>query len=90
MTETLKTRNRTCCQVNMRLKITSKETLPESTPLRCSGGGGVLAHEAPAVTLWYPCKLKMAAQAPSTSAAGAPRRRREDRKTTGALSQEMT
>lgn len=78
ITETLRTRNRTCRQVNVSLKITSKETLPESPPLRCSRGGGVLAHEAPAVTLCYLCKLKMAVRAPSTSTAGAPRLRREN------------
>lgn len=87
ITETL--RNRRCRQVNVCLKITSKETLLESLPLRCSGGGGVLAH-VPAVTLCYLCKLKMATQASSTRAAGVPPRRREDHKTAAALSRERT
>lgn len=90
ITETLRTRNRRCRQVNVCLKITSKETLLESLPLRCSGGGGVLAHGAPALTLCYLCKLKMATQAPSTRAAGAPPLRKEDRKTAAARSRERT
>lgn len=75
-----------CRQVNVRPKITSKETLPESPPLRCSGGGGVFAHEAPAVTLCHLCKLKMAAQAPSTKEGGPQqlRARREPNKPPGA------
>lgn len=82
--ETLRTRNRTCRRVNVRPKIASKETPPESPPLRRSGGGGVLAHEAPTVTLCYLCKWKMAEQA---RPGGAPCRRRADRETTAALSQ---